>query len=152
MITASDERELTLWDLENRLALEQTVQLAGKVDDMWIASGNRLIVQAGYWLQLIGMSPNGLSVRSTRLLPDAPASVQPGIRPDTAFVLSPSPTRPLLRELLITKPLQIELEGDPEELQRYWQDRLAMQIDAEGRIRPAENEALLLSTAETDSY
>ena len=115
---------------------------------MWITEDNRLIVQAGYWLQLAALTPNGLSIRSTRLLPEAPASVQPGLRPDSAFVLSPSPYRPLLQELVITEPQLIELEGDPQELQRFWQDRLALQIDAAGEIAPTEKGVPLLTSAE----
>ena len=80
MITADDDRELTLWNLDEMLPLQNKVQAAGKVDDMWIRSDGRLIVQAGYWLQSVGVNPLGLVMRSTRLLGEAPASVKPRFR------------------------------------------------------------------------
>jgi WD40 repeat protein len=145
LVTASDQRELLLWDLETGQPLEQSVQLAGKVDDMWMTGSNRLLVQAGYWLQLVGISPNGLSIRSTRLLPDAPASVRPGTRPDTAFVLSSSPARPLLREVQLNLPPETELAGDPAEQRNYWQRRLSLEIDENGDFRPLAGGSMLIS-------
>lgn len=152
MVTAGDERELTLWNVYERTPLQQTVQAAGRVDNMWITPENRLIVQAGYWLQSVGVYPIGLAIRSTRFLAAAPASVQPGPDGDTAFVLSPSPSRPLVTELTINEPGLITLEGDPDELRLYWRDRLAMTLDEDGNAQPMFDQSLTLSSADISGY
>jgi WD40 repeat protein len=152
MVTASDERELVLWNVNERAPLTQTVQAAGKVDDMWITSGNQLIVQAGYWLQSVGVHPVGLVTRSTRFLSDAPASVQPGSASETAYILSPSPSRPLVSEMVISEPSFAPLEGDPDELRAYWHDRLAMMLDEEGNAKPLSGQSLILSSGDSSSY
>jgi WD40 repeat protein len=144
MVTASDERELVLWDLNEGVPLAQTAQAAGKVDDMWVTPENRLIVQAGYWLQSVGVLPVGLTVRSTRLLSETPASVQPGAGSETAFILSPSPSRPLVSEMVISEPSFAPLDGDPEELRMYWRDRLAMTLDEDGNAKPLSDQSLML--------
>jgi tricorn protease-like protein len=152
MVTASDERELVLWDVYERSPLAQTVQAAGKVDDMWITAENRLVVQAGYWLQSVGVLPVGLTTRSTRFLSETPASVQPGSDSDTAFILSSSPSRPLVSEMVISESSFVPLEGDPEELRLYWLGRLAMTLDEDGNAKPLPDQSLMLSTADSSIY
>ena len=147
MITADDDRELTLWNLDEMLPLQNKVQAAGKVDDMWIRSDGRLIVQAGYWLQSVGVNPLGLVMRSTRLLGEAPASVKPGSAGDTVFVLSPSSSRSLVTELTISEPPFVPLEGDPDELRLYWREKLAMSLDQEGNAQPVPDQSLTISSA-----
>jgi WD40 repeat protein len=136
MVTASDDQELTLWDLAELKPLGSAVQAAGKVDDMWLTPQGQLIVQAGYWLQSADVSPLGLSMRSTRLLSEAPASVKQGQAGDSAYVLLPSPSRPLVSEISVSQPPVYLLEGDPEELRRYWRERLAMTLDELGNAQP----------------
>ena len=152
MVTASDERELVLWNINERIPLAQTVLAAGKVDDMWITQGNQLVVQAGYWLQSVGIHPVGLITRSTRLLGEAPASVQPVAGSDTAFILSPSPSRPLVTEMAISEPSSAPLEGDPDVLRSYWHDRLAMMLDEEGNVQQLSDRSLMLSSGDSSSY
>ncbi len=149
MITASDQRKLTLWNLNDGQPLEQTVKLAGKVDDMWVSDNGRLTVQAGYWLQIIGVSPNGLSVRSTRLLPEAPAAVRSGSSVDTAFVLYPlgRSRRLNFAEVSVHEPSGPALEGDPAEARAYWQDRLSLTLDEKGHVKPRQQQSLTLSSA-----
>lgn len=149
MVTASDERELVLWNVHERTPLTKIVQAAGKVDDMWITPGNQLIVQAGYWLQSVGMYPAGLITRSTRLLGEAPASVQPGANSDTAFLLSSSPSWPLVTEIVISEPSSAPLEGDPDILRSYWHDRLAMTLDEEGNVQQLSEQPLLWSSGDS---
>jgi WD40 repeat protein len=151
MVTANDDRELVVWDVEEGIPMEQTVQVAGKVDDMWLTRGDRLIVQAGYWLQLVGVYPTGLLMRNTRMLADAPASVRPAAEAGSAFVLSPSPSRPLVTRMMISEPAQVMLEGDPAELRNYWRDRLALTLDEEGVAQPIQNQALMISAAQSET-
>ena len=153
LVTASDKQVLTHWDMETRTPLEQSVEAAGKVDEMWIsADGNRLTVQAGYWLQSVALFPTGLAVRNTRLLADAPASIQPGLRGEFVFVLSASRSRPVVSWQSVRDPSAITLEGDPDKLRGYWRDRLAMSLDNEGRVQPVLGEAVTLSAAQPAGF
>jgi WD40 repeat protein len=153
LVTASDTQLLTHWDMETRKPLEQSVGAAGKIDEMWItADGNRLTVQAGYWLQSIALFSTGLSVRNTRLLSEAPAFVQPGASGEFAFILSASRSRPVVSLQSVRDPSAILLEGDPDKLRGYWRDRLAMSLDAEGRVQPVLGQAVTLSAVQPANY
>jgi WD40 repeat protein len=145
MATASDGRELILWNLEEIQPLGSTVQAAGKVDDMWLTQDGQLVVQAGYWLQSVNVFPRGLSMRRTRLLSEAPASVKEGSVGDSAFVLLPSPSRPLVSEVFISEPPVYLLEGDPEELRRYWRERLAITLDEQGNAQPVPGQIMSIN-------
>jgi len=149
MITASDDRILTLWDLAERKPLEQTVKLAGKADNMWILANGRLVVQAGYWLQSIGIYPNGLKVRSARLLPEAPAALSPGSSEDTVYVLYPPDRSRQLNfaEMFLPESSAPQIDGLPAEVRAYWQDRLSLTLDKKGRVRPRQLPPLTLSSS-----
>ncbi|MGI9290754.1 MAG: proprotein convertase P-domain-containing protein, partial [Gammaproteobacteria bacterium] len=142
MVTAGDDGELILWDLAELTPLANRMQAAGKVDDLWIAPDGQLVVQAGYWLQAVHLSPRGLSVRSTRLLSEAPASVMRGSKKDTAMILLASPSRPLVNEILISEPPVNTIEGDLEEFRQYWRDRLAITLDELGNTQPIPGQSL----------
>ena len=145
MVTANNDRELILWDLVELQPMQNTVEAAGRVDDMWIMSDGRLAVQAGYWLQSVDVHPLGLAMRSTRLLGEAPASVQPGSAADTAYVLLAAPSRPLVTEIALGEPPEISLQGDPDELRRHWRDKLSMTLDEDGNALPVSDLSLAIS-------
>jgi WD40 repeat protein len=148
LVTASDERTLTLWDVTNRVPLEQTSQAPGKVDDMWlVGDGGSLLVQAGPWLQSLSLFPAGLSPWQTRLLASAPASVAPDASGRTAFVLSSSPSRPTVKRLTIGLPNTPPVEGQPEELRVFWRERLGLSLDADGKVQPQAGYATTVSAA-----
>ena len=152
LVTASDTRRLILWDPVTRKPLDQVVDVAGKVDDMWVSEdGNRLMVQAGYWLQSVALFPTGLAVRNTRLLAEVPAAVQPGPRGEFAFTLSQSVSRPVVSRQSLSDPEVAMLEGDPLVLRDYWRDRLALTLDANGEVQPVLGTSLSLSADEPGS-
>jgi WD40 repeat protein len=137
LVTASDERELILWDLLTRMPLGKTSQAPGKVDDMWIvADGSRLVIQAGPWLQSLALFPTGLSPMQTRLLSVAPAAAQPGLGGSSVTLLSSSRSRPVVSTQAIDTPEVAPLEGEPAELRLYWRERLGMTLDDSGVPQP----------------
>ena len=137
LVTASDERELVLWDLLTRTPLEKTSQTPGKVDDMWIvADGSQLVIQAGPWLQSLALFPAGLSPTHTRLLSVAPAAAQPGLGGSSVTLLSSSRFRPIVSAQPIDTPEVVPLDGEPAELRLYWRERLGMTLDDSGVAQP----------------
>jgi len=153
MVTASDGRELVLWDLTTATPMKQVTQAPAKVDDMWIvADGNMLVIQAGPWLQSLALFPSGLSPLHTRLLPVAPAVVQPGADGLTVTLLSSSRSRPVVSTRAIDDPETAPLEGDPAELRLYWRQRLRMSMDDDGNVQPVVDNSATLSTVPPASY
>lgn len=135
VITAGIDRFLRLWDVESRTMLPEFVQLAGKVDAMWVtADGQLLIVHAGHWLHSIAIYPAGLAMLDTRLLPAAPAAVQPMRDGSAAHLLLAAGGRPIVIRQPLSEPAGAELSGDPGELRAYWRRRLALSISADGLI------------------
>ena len=154
LVTASDERELTVWDVASRVPLEQTTRAAARVDDMWVVGeGTRLVVRAGPWVQSLALLPKGISALHTRLLIGAPAAVQPGAEGRTAFVLSSSSSsRPVVSNKFIEMPDSPPLEGAPEELRVYWRERLGLTLDADGGVEPFVDRSATLSAAQAKNY
>jgi len=154
LVTASDERELTVWDVASRVPLEHTTRAAARVDDMWVVGeGTRVVVRAGPWMQSLALSPQGISALHTRLLVAAPAAVQPGAEGRTAFVLSSSSSsRPVVSNRFIEMPDGPPLEGAPEELRMYWRERLGLTLDADGRVEPFVDRSATLSAAQPKNY
>ena len=154
LVTASDERELTVWDVESRAPLAQTTQAAAKVDGMWVAgNGTRLVLRAGPWLQSFSLFPNGIGAWHTRFLSAAPAAVQPGADGRSAIVLSsPSSSRPIVSNEMIDAPGAQILEGDPDELRAYWRQRLSLSLDEGGRVSPLIDNSVNMSEAQPKNF
>jgi WD40 repeat protein/subtilisin-like proprotein convertase family protein len=135
VITAGVDRVLRLWDVDSRTMRPEFLQLAGKVDAMWVtADGQLLIVHAGHWLHSIAIYPAGLAMLDTRLLPAAPAALQPMRDGSAAHLLLAARGRPIVIQQPLSEPAGAELSGDPGELRAYWRRRLALSISADGLI------------------
>ena len=154
LVTASDERELTVWDVSTRAPLAQTARAAAKVDDMWVAGNDtRLVVQAGPWLQSLSLFPNGIAALHTRLLNVAPAAARPGADGRSAIVLSTSSSsRPVVSNEKIDMPGSKMLEGEPEELRSYWRERLSLSLDTDGSVTPTLNNSASVSETQPKNF
>jgi WD40 repeat protein len=145
LVTASDKQLLIQWDLISGLQLENVVQAAGKVDDMWIVGDdNRLLLQAGPWLQTFKLFPTGLVASDTRLLAVAPAALQPAADGLSVTMLSASASRPTISNKVLDVPGAAQLEGAVEDLRQQWQARLSLMLDEDGLLAPSIDESAVL--------
>jgi WD40 repeat protein len=153
LVTASDDRVLTLWDTVARQPLDVATEAAARVDDLWIVSdGSRLVVQAGPWLQSFALFPAGISPKQTRMLSIVPAAVQPDTNAREAFVLTSSPSRPEVRSQSLEAPMAAPIDGAPDELRRYWFDRLNLTFDENGQAQPIVDLSATLAVTESPDF
>ena len=154
LVTASDERDLTVWDVAARVPLAQTTRASAKVDGMWITGDStRLVVQAGPWVQSLALFPNGIAAWYTRLLSDAPAAIQPGADGLSAIVLSSSSSsRPVVSKHMLNVPGDQLLDGEPDELLTYWRDHLSLSLDEEGKVVPLVDKSSSLSEVQPKNF
>ena len=135
LVTAGVDRRLRLWNTETRTMLTETVLVASKVDEMWVATGGgQVVVHAGHWLHAIALYPTGLRMHDTRLLVASPSAVQPFRDGSGAHVLVAAPGRPVVLEQPIDRSIAPALEGDAAELRAYWRSKLALSLNADGEI------------------
>ncbi len=136
LVTAGVDRALRLWDVSTRSALPGAMQMAGKVDDMWIAAdGKHVVVHAGHWLHSVALYSTGLDMLNTRLLATAPAAVRPARDGTAAHLLLAAPGRPVVLKQPLDQPLTEEVAGDPGKLRAYWRSRLGLTVSADGVIQ-----------------
>lgn len=134
LVTASSQGQLAAWDIDTRRPLEQTLQTAARVDDLWLAEeGNRLTVQAGHWMHTVALLPGGLASRFTRLLSDTPAAAQPDDGGRIVSLLLPTSSRPQLMRVALAEPPVGLFVDDPAVAREAWQRRLSMMPDAGGQ-------------------
>ena len=112
IVTVDAKRQIRAWNAETMTEREQTVRAAAAIDYLYLAPDNsQILVQAGVWLNLISLSPDGFEYQATRLLERPPAAVVPADSGMLAFVLmQPDTAQPEVRQVMLAMPSDEPME------------------------------------------
>lgn len=106
IVTVDVKRQIRAWDATTMTARKRVVRTPAAVDYLYLAPDNsQILVQAGVWLSLISLRPDGLEHQVTRLLERPPAAVAAVDSGMLAFVLTQTGTaQPEVRQLMLATP------------------------------------------------
>lgn len=130
IVTVDANRRIRAWNAETMTEREQTVRTAAAVDYLYLAPDNsQILVQAGVWLNLISLSPDGFEHQVTRLLERPPAAVVPADSGMLAFVLMQSDTaQPEVRQVMLAMPSDEPMEKSAGQFIQAVETRLSLTL------------------------
>ncbi len=140
IVTVDDRRRVELWDAATMEPRDDDIRAAAPVDYLYIAPDNsQVLVQAGVWLNLLSVDPDGLTHRVSRRLEHPPAAVAPQDFGMIARVVTrPTAPRAVVSEILLATPSTEPFEADPEQFVPALESSLGLTLNDWGDPRPIQ--------------
>jgi WD40 repeat protein len=145
-----DGRWLAVQDAGNRVRVHrmsdcqahgQSIDVGGRgVEISFNAPGDTLMLATASWLHLLHVDERGVTIRASRVLADPPLRVTSDeltpAGPSYRVVTRASTGTVAVETIWLEPPPGVEpIPGDPAKLVKEWTKRLALQVDAEGKVR-----------------
>ncbi len=128
LVTAGEDNRLILWDVATREIVGESATLPGSSDSLWgFSEPAEVLVRSGHWLQRYELQPVGLLPKTSVLLPEATAVIQPDTSAETVRVLARvGSSRPVVSEVSLTMPKDAPVDGEVEQLLQEWRSKLSL--------------------------
>ncbi|MDI1483605.1 WD40 repeat domain-containing protein [Polyangium sp. y55x31] len=116
----------------------RVARVDGNVSGLSFANGDMLVAATSSWLHFLEVTPDGVAIRASRPLEEPPlrlGNVMAQAGPVTYRVLGEARGGVVSVKTVSSELPLPEVQDDPETLYQEWTQRLALELDAEGKMR-----------------
>jgi len=140
IVTVDRKRKVVAWDAASMQPRDRSFRAAVAVDDLFLApDGGRLLVQAGVWLNLLTITPGGMTREITRRLDYPPTAVASSNADMLAQVMiRPHASQPVIREINLTTPAVEPFENSLEQFVPLIETQLSLTLNDWGDPQPTQ--------------
>lgn len=140
IVTADHRRRVEVWDVATMETRDDDIRAAAAVDYLYIAPDNsQVLVQAGVWLNLLSVGPDGLTHQVTRRLEYPPAAIAPQDLGMVARVVTrPNASQPVVAEIMLATPATEPFDASLEQFVPAVESSLGLTLNDWGDPQPIQ--------------
>jgi WD40 repeat protein len=140
IVTVDRRRKVVAWDAASMQPRDRTFRAAAAVDNLFLApDGSRILAQAGVWLNLLSVTPGGVTQQVTRRLDYPPTAIaSANVDMLAQVMIRPHLSQPVVREINLTAPAVEPFENSLEQFVPMIETRLSLTLNDWGDPQPTQ--------------